>query len=90
MGVAVTLAIVLVVLVVLVLLYKRRHQASKLSTNVLAVETVEMQNQSPAEPSQDNQVCSFLRNIELDGPQIQFRNITHLNRLDLVAQLVEH
>ena len=32
----------------------------------------------------------ILRNIELDGPQIQLRNITHLNRLDLVAQLVEH
>ncbi len=61
MGVAVTLAIALVhVLVVLVLLYKRRRQASKLSTNVLAVETVEMQSQSPTEPSQDNQVCSFL------------------------------
>ncbi len=58
MGVAVTLAIVLVVLVVLVLVYKRRRQASKLSTNVLAVETVEMRNQSLAEPSQDNQVCS--------------------------------
>jgi hypothetical protein len=53
-GGAVTFAIVLVVLVVIFIIYKRRRQAPKLSTDVVAVDAVEMQNQ---EQLQNNQVC---------------------------------
>ena len=65
-GTAVTLAIVLFVLFVMQI-YKRRRQAKKASSSVLAVETVEMQNQSPAtraELGQDNQVYVYI-NISL-------------------------
>ena len=60
MGGAVTLAIVLVVLVVIFIIYKRRRQAPKLSTDVVAVDAVQMQNRSPGEHSQDNQVHCML------------------------------
>jgi hypothetical protein len=52
-GAAVTLAIVLVVIFV-IQIYKRRRHASKLSSSVLAVDTIEMQNETEA--SQNNQV----------------------------------
>jgi negative regulator of sigma E activity len=54
-GAAVTLAIVLVVIFV-IQIYKRRRQASKLSSSVLAVDTIEMQNETAPEASQNNQV----------------------------------
>ena len=62
-GAGVTLVIELVVLIVK-LLYKRRRQATKASGSVLAVETVAMQNRSPAEPSQNNQVCVLNRTVQ--------------------------
>ena len=62
-GAGLTLVIVLVVLIV-IQIYKRRRQARKASSSVLAVETVEMQNQSPAEPSQNNQVCILNRTVQ--------------------------
>ena len=55
-GAAVTLAIVLVVIFA-IQIYKRRRQASKLSSSVLAVDTIEMQNETAPEASQNNQVC---------------------------------
>jgi hypothetical protein len=55
-GAAVTLAIVLFGLIV-IKIYKRLRQAKKTSTRILAVDTVKMQNQSPAESSQNDQVC---------------------------------
>ena len=54
-GAAVTLAIVLVVIFV-IQIYKRRRHASKLSSSVLAVDTIEMQNETAPEASQNNQV----------------------------------
>ena len=55
-GIVLTLAIVfsLNALLVILPIYKRRRQATKLSTTV---NTVEMQNQSLAEPSRNDQVC---------------------------------
>ena len=54
-GAAVTLAIVLVVIFA-IQIYKRRRQASKSSSSVLAVDTIEMQNETAPEASQNNQV----------------------------------
>ena len=55
-GIVLTLAIVFILNALLVILpiYKRRRQTTKLSTTV---NTVEMQNQSLAEPSRNDQVC---------------------------------
>jgi hypothetical protein len=55
-GIVLTLAIVLILNALLVILpiYKRRRQATKLSTTI---NMVEMQNQSLAEPSRNDQVC---------------------------------
>ena len=57
-GVAATLAVVLVVLV-LIWFNKRRRQTRKLSTGVLKVDTIEMQNGTAPELSPNNQVCIF-------------------------------
>ena len=54
-GVAATLVVVLVVLV-LIRIHKRRRQAPKLSTGVLKVDTIEMQDGTSSGPSQNNQV----------------------------------
>ena len=54
-GVAATLVGVLVVLA-LIRIYKRRRQAPKLSTGVLEVDTIEMQDGTSPGPSQNNQV----------------------------------
>ncbi len=61
-GAGVTLVIGLFVLIV-IQIYKRRRQAKKTSSNVRAVDTVEMENQSPApraELDQSNQVCVYI------------------------------
>ena len=61
-GAGVTLVIGLFVLIV-IQIYKRRRQAWKASSNVPAVDTVEMGNQSPApraQLGQNNQVCVYL------------------------------
>ena len=55
-GVAVTLFVVLVVFVS-IWFYIRRRQPPKLSTGVLKVDTIEMQNETPPESSPNNQVC---------------------------------
>ena len=57
-GVAVTLFIMLLVLF-LIQIYKRRHRASKLSTNVLEIDSVEMQSQTPAEESHNNETSPY-------------------------------
>jgi Ca2+/H+ antiporter len=55
-GVAVTLAIVLIVLFVIQIIYKRRRHASKLSTSGLAVDRVEMQTKTSPEEARNNQI----------------------------------
>ena len=54
-AVTATLVVVLVVLV-LIRVHKRRRQTPKLSTGVLKVDTIEMQDGTSPGPSQNNQV----------------------------------
>ena len=57
-GAAVTLALVLAILL-LIWFCKRRRQAPKLSTGVLEVNTIEMQNELTPESSSNNQVYIY-------------------------------